>query len=122
MNAQHNLGRAGEEIAADWLMKHGYRLLHINWSLHQRYELDIVAYRDDVIHFVEVKTRRRIDDVHGAPEQAVDQKKIRHISIAALRYLSHFGYPDNTRYQIDVMGIVYRDEGDYDVRWVEDVR
>ena len=51
------LGAIGEELAANYLVKSGYRLLHRNWRLKGGCEIDIVAFKDNALHFVEVKTR-----------------------------------------------------------------
>ena len=48
------IGQNGEELAADYLMKRGFRILHHNWNLHKGCELDLVATKDNQIHFIEV--------------------------------------------------------------------
>ena len=59
-------------MAAQWLQEHGFRILHTNWR-HGRYELDIVAECDGVLHFVEVKCRK----ANGltTPEEAITAAK-----------------------------------------------
>ena len=50
------IGQRGEEIAARFLLSEGFDLLHRNWRS-GRYELDIVARKEGVLHIVEVKSR-----------------------------------------------------------------
>ena len=107
------VGKLGEEIAANYLMKQGYRLLHRNWRLKGGYEIDIVAFKDNALHFVEVKTRTTsfIDPLH-----AVDMEKIRHVSRAAYLYKKYYHYTFDTH--IDAIGIVYRTDADYDLHFI----
>lgn len=71
--ASHALGQVGEDFACHELTKRGWRILDRNWR--SRYgELDIVALdTDDVLVFVEVKTRR--GHAHGTPQEAVTLHK-----------------------------------------------
>ncbi|MDD6461049.1 MAG: YraN family protein [Bifidobacteriaceae bacterium] len=71
--ASHDLGRLGEEFACRVLADRGWRIVDRNWR--SRYgELDIVALdTDDVLVFVEVKTRR--GHAHGTPQEAVTLHK-----------------------------------------------
>jgi putative endonuclease len=55
------IGKIGEKIAEDFLKKKGYQILDRNYKFQipgdlQRGEIDIVAKKEDVICFVEVKT------------------------------------------------------------------
>lgn len=57
--AKHNeTGAVGETIAANWLEKKGFRVIDRNYRKKWG-ELDIVAQKDKVLHFVEVKTVSR---------------------------------------------------------------
>lgn len=79
--AVHNeLGRTGEDLAANYLSAQGYYILERNWH-YGSYELDIVAEHDDTLVIVEVKSRR--GDTYGRPEEAVTLPKIRRTVIAA---------------------------------------
>ncbi|WP_455676209.1 YraN family protein [Pseudoscardovia suis] len=71
--ASHALGQVGEDFACHELTKRGWHILDRNWR--SRYgELDIVALdTDDVLVFVEVKTRR--GHAHGTPQEAVTLHK-----------------------------------------------
>ena len=97
------LGEIGEELAANYLMHSGYRLLHRNWRLKGGCEIDIVAFKDNALHFVEVKTRTT---TFADPLQAVNMEKIRHVGRAALHYKRFYGYTYDTH--IDAIGIVFR--------------
>jgi putative endonuclease len=77
-------GRVGEDIAAGFLVKNGYRISERNYRCPIG-EIDIVARDKNDLVFVEVKTRRSAD--LGYPEQAVGIKKQKKISQLALWYL-----------------------------------
>jgi putative endonuclease len=79
-----SLGQRGEDAAARYLKRHGYRILAR--GLDSRLgELDIVAVDGRTIVFVEVKTRRSTDAGH--PNEAIDERKERRMTQAALAYL-----------------------------------
>lgn len=72
--AQHNdLGKLGEELAENYLVKNGYKILETNWTF-QKAEIDIIAQKENVLAIVEVKTRSSID--FGLPQDFVKPKKI----------------------------------------------
>lgn len=72
MNYKGNFGRNGEVFAAKYLEDNGYEVLCRNFRC-KIGEIDIIAKRDAVISFVEVKTRG--GDFFGFPEAAVDRRK-----------------------------------------------
>ena len=82
------LGQVGEEIAANWLMNNGYRILDRNWKLKNSYELDIIAFKDNLIHFIEVKTRDRSSG--NNPLTAIDKRKLFHIYRAGMLYKKYY--------------------------------
>lgn len=116
------LGQTGEELAADYLMKQGYTILHHNWNLHRGCELDLVVRKDGELRFVEVKTRHRVSDVFGRPEQAVDWHKIKHIQAAIAYYVAYYKIDPATPLHMDVIGIVYRGENDFDLNYMQDIQ
>lgn len=104
--AQHNdLGLRGEVLAEDYLRKRGYLILERNWR-HGRHEIDIIASTEDLIVFVEVKTRSK--DVWGNPEDAVDTRKIRRIVDAADFYMTEYDIEKLVRF--DVISILMNDK------------
>ena len=98
--AQHNeFGKWGEEMAARYLMDKGYAIRHRDWKSGRR-DLDIVAVTPDgkTLAFVEVKTRR--SNSFAEPEQAVDLRKIRSLTMAASAYMSRYSLDLELRFDI----------------------
>lgn len=84
MAEHNNIGRWGEQKAAEYLEQHGFRIIWRDWRDGHR-DIDIVAIDADCLVVVEVKTRRNADFM--APEQAVDARKIRNLSLAAAKFV-----------------------------------
>ena len=114
MTAPNLLGKAGEDAAAEYLIRKGYVLLDRNWRKN-RLELDIVASKDGVLVFVEVKTRRNTD--FREPHEAVDWKKIRHIVVAADAYIKLHDIEADIRF--DIIDVVGKD-GQFQITHIED--
>src|SRR3989344_6723260 len=95
------LGIIGETMACEYLVNHRYTILDRNFR--KRYgELDIVAVKDNVLVFVEVKTR--IGRKFGLPEEAVTPRKLAEIKQTAYYYkLLHPELPESMH--IDVIAI-----------------
>jgi putative endonuclease len=99
--AVHNqTGSMGEALAATYFIERGYSLLHQNWR-YSHWEVDIIASKDGVLHFIEVKTRRT--KKFGHPEDGADKKKIRNLINAAEEYL--YQHPEWKRIQFDILAI-----------------
>ncbi|HET6255042.1 MAG TPA: YraN family protein [Puia sp.] len=96
-------GAKGEELAAEWLTAEGFHILHRNWR-HGRYEVDVIASKDDIIHFIEIKSRH--PNAYGPPELSVTRKKIEHILQGAQGWL--INHPGLLRIQYDVLAITLR--------------
>lgn len=96
--AEHNLrGKKGEEEAANYLLAHGYTILHRNWRSGHK-ELDIVARQGGELVVVEVKCRRDVQ--YGRPEDAVDGRKIRRIVASTDAYLRKFDIDLPVRFDV----------------------
>ena len=98
--ARHNeLGKWGEQYAADYLQGLGYDIIERDWRMGHR-DIDIIARTSDgtTVVFVEVKTRT--NDVVTKPDDAVDIKKIRSIGLAANNYIKTKGIVDEVRFDI----------------------
>jgi len=77
-------GRIGEDLAASFLIKEGYKVLERNFRCAIG-EIDIVALDKGTLTFVEVKTRS--SGKFGLPEEAVTRRKQHQISKAAQFYI-----------------------------------
>ena len=95
------VGRAAEQLAAEWLEREGFTIRDRNWRT-RWCELDIVATRSDTIHVVEVKYRRRNDFGSGFEYITVD--KVHRLQRAALMWLKAHG-SINAPYQIGIIAI-----------------
>lgn len=100
--SQHlNLGAEGEAIAVSYLEGKGWTILEQNYRF-ERSEVDIVAYDQVCIVFVEVKTRR--SSRFGYPEESVDARKQAHIQKASMAWL-YERKMENSPIRFDVIGI-----------------
>ena len=84
--AKKILGKEGEDRAARFLAKQGYKILERNYSTPQG-EIDLIALHRGEIVFVEVKTRT--NEAYGAPELAVNPRKQMRMIKAALGYIKY---------------------------------
>lgn len=100
------LGALGERIAARWLLRDGWQVVDRRWRSGRR-DLDLVAIRDNVVAFVEVKTRRTTWS--GGPVEAVNWRKQRELTRSAQAWLDQRGVlmaPDDAVFRFDIVGVV----------------
>jgi putative endonuclease len=115
--AKHiNTGKLGETLSLPFFEQHGYEVLEKNWRF-SRSEVDIIASKDNVLHFIEVKTRRTKN--YGLPEDKVDNKKIKNLINAAEEYL--YLHPQWKRIQFDILSIILNEDNSPEFFLVEDV-
>ena len=99
--ATHNrTGQLGEQMAAAYLTTAGYLIIEKNWR-HSHWEVDIIASKDNILYFIEVKTRRTKN--FGLPEENVNTKKIQYLINASAEYL-HLN-PQWKRIQFNILAI-----------------
>jgi len=87
---KNNLGVDGEKIAAKFLQNKGYRIIVMNYAntLGKRLgEIDIIAKDQEVLVFVEVKTRDLETYAGTLPEENITPKKIHKLTKIANQYL-----------------------------------
>lgn len=85
MRYMKNVGDSGEDFAAAMLKNDGYKVIERNYAV-QGGEIDIIAIKNGVMHFIEVKTRTGIE--FGYPADSVTEAKQKRIKTAARSYLS----------------------------------
>jgi len=104
MAAKDELGRAGEDRAAQYLIECGYDIVERNWRCPQG-EIDIVALGGSTLVFVEVKTRRSL--AYGHPFEAVDVRKRRQLWKLAHAWMAeHPQHAHGRAMRIDAIGVV----------------
>lgn len=107
------IGNFGERIAESYLREKGYQILDRNYPFRipgnpQKGEIDIIARKNDIISFVEVKTLRLTSFAQGkpfSPEEKVDFRKQRKLRKIAESWLMKKKIPLDSKWQIDVMAI-----------------
>ena len=84
--AQHNeLGKKGEQLAVDFLLKNKYKIVERNYRF-DRAEVDIIAQQKDTLAIIEVKTRSTSD--FGNPQDFVKPKQIQRLVKAVDEYVT----------------------------------
>jgi putative endonuclease len=111
------LGKKGEELAVAWLEQQGYEILEKNWR-NAHCEIDIIALKGSLPHFIEVKTRNWSPRPVW-PEENVNRQKVRNLLRAANGYLnSHRTYKD---FRIDILSIILKNAEETEYCFIEDV-
>ena len=116
MAAHNELGKWGEDLAADYLQRKGYTIIERDWKSGRR-DLDIVALDGSVIVFVEVKTRR--NSLYGQPEEAVDYHKLQSLQQAINHYVKFRNIRQEIRF--DIISVVGTIGTEPDIQHIQDV-
>lgn len=96
--AQHNeLGKKGEDKAASYLLDEGYRIVARNYRF-DRKEIDIIAWNDDQLVIVEVRTRD--SQYHEHPRESITPAKINAIAYAAEAFIMENELDCETRFDL----------------------
>ena len=111
--ARLELGRRGEEAAYFYLRRHGFTVVARDWrSGKARGDLDLVAWENDTLCFIEVKTRS--SRLVASAESAVDDEKTRVLRRLARQYLRAMPKaPDQVRF--DVLSIYFEPQPDFEL-------
>ena len=113
MGKNNELGQEGEQVATDYLKKRGWIILEMNYR-YSRSEIDLIASKDDLLIFVEVKARTNTN--FGMPEDFVDEKKAENIMKGADHYIREINWKGNVRF--DIISIIKK--GHMELQHIED--
>lgn len=108
MNASRKnkeIGNKGESIAIEYLINAGYHIEKTNYR-HGKYEIDIIATKDELLIFFEVKARSNL--AYGSPEDAIDDKKMNNILECANEYINETQWLKRIRF--DIISITFSPE------------
>jgi putative endonuclease len=97
MAIHNDFGREGEQIAKAYLLKEGYQIIAENYQF-SHVEIDLIAYKNNLLVFVEVKSRGT--SKYGHPENFVNKDKRKHLKRAARAYLAGSSYRGEVRFDI----------------------
>lgn len=100
-NNTTNTGKYFEEKAIDYLESNGFKIIEVNYFAKKLGEIDIIAQKDDIYHFVEVKSGRNFEAVYNITQQKL-YKLYRSIDL----YLKHKNL--DVAYCVDA--IIFSDE------------
>jgi putative endonuclease len=98
------IGRQAEKAARTYLEMRGFEVLEQNWRV-PRHEIDIIARKNDVVHFIEVKYR--YNDDQGSGFDAITASKLKHMRQAAWAWVDENEYPGE--YVLSAVEIAGRD-------------
>jgi len=110
------IGAFGENKARLFLEKSGYHIRELNWRF-KRYEIDIIACFEDLLVFVEVKTRSFSDVTK--PEAAVTLTQWHNIARAAGVYMAHVHHDWEVRF--DIIAVTLFHNGTNTIEHFEDI-
>jgi putative endonuclease len=104
--ADHNiLGEKGENIAWEFLQKQSFEILEKSWRYKHK-EIDIIAKLQNILIFVEVKTRS--SNYWGEPHEFVSIKKQKFLIEASNSYIDKMNFNGEVRF--DIVSIIFSDE------------
>ena len=95
-------GKKGEELACQYLIKKGYKILETNKRFSKFCEIDIIAEEKNILVFCEVKTRRTT--ICGSPLEAITKSKYQNIKKGIFFYFQE--NPKYKKYRIDAISII----------------
>ena len=116
MAAHNDTGKWGEDLAVAYLEKKGYTIVERDWKSGRR-DIDIIALDDDVVVFVEVKTRR--NRLFGAPEESVDYHKLQNLQQAISHYVKFKHIRQEIRF--DIISVVGTIGSEPDIQHIQNV-
>ena len=99
-----SIGKNGESLACEYLLKKGYKILETNKRFSRLCEIDIIALDKNTLVFCEVKTRKT--NICGSPLEAITKSKYQNIKKGVFFYLKE--NPNYKSYRIDAIAITLK--------------
>ena len=114
-------GNRGEDVACFYLKKHGFLIQERNY-LRKWGEIDIIAVKDKILHFVEVKSVVNKGNIGHRPEENVHELKLRKLRRVIQSYLSDHHYGVDAEFKFHVITVVYDQLKDkFSVKMLENI-
>jgi putative endonuclease len=85
----YQAGHEAEKVAAKYLERLGYDIVDMNWR-RRVCEIDIIAKHNDVMYFVEVKSRLNL--AQGSGLDYITPKKLKQMQFAAECWINEYNY------------------------------
>lgn len=100
--SKQRTGQMAEDLACRYLVERGFTIRDRNWRFKHK-ELDIIAQKDNILHVVEVRSRR--EPAPEDPALSIDRNKRRRVLAATQAYISFHRL--DLEAQIDVISIIF---------------
>jgi len=112
----NSFGKEGEESAAEFIKGKDFSILRRNYRYSRSGEIDIIAKKDNLILFIEVKNRN--SSCHGGALYSISNKKKRALRFVASRFIEADAScrDGNITFRFDLIAI---ENGR--IEWVEDI-
>ena len=118
MSQKSQIGQLGEQTAADFIAERGYKIRARNYRKPYG-EVDIIAEKDKVLHFIEVKTSKYYPDSAFTPEMRINARKVRNLKKLCETYLRETSVLQDQPWQIDVISVILDSGGVRGVNFFE---
>ncbi|MCC7004514.1 YraN family protein [Candidatus Nomurabacteria bacterium] len=104
------IGEIGENLACEFLVKQGFKIVERNYT-RKWGEIDIIALKDKILHFIEVKTITVAGNVNREtleyrPEDNMHPWKLKRLSRIVQSYMIEKDYSDDLDWQFDLITIL----------------
>ena len=109
-------GIFGEEIAIKYLTEKDFKIIERNWR-YQHLEIDIIAFKEKILHIIEVKTRYSLQ--FGYPEAGYTREKMNNLKKAAEFY--QYNNQQWKYLQFDIVSILMQNNEVQQIFFIEDV-
>lgn len=108
-SAKRKFGDIGEITTRNFLAKNRFLILETNYKKPWG-EIDIVAKKDGVVRFIEVKTSWYFPETSFTPAIRVDWRKARKLKRICETYLFEKKLPEGQEWQIDVISVILNED------------